>query len=243
MNNLENYSIDNLKNICKELEIPIKKTKKDIIEEIKKVFQEYEEYKKDKIDKYIRLEQLGNKGKEGTTYLVKDKKGKEYAMKTFRKSKSSNTLLKEYEFQKKASERGISPKVYDYDTISKYILMEKMDEHLTNLIVKQKGVLKKHQQERIIQIFSTLDEIGVFHNDSNLANYMVKDGVIYIIDFGFAKEITPVLKKKAGSYPNMRVMLLAFVIKLKENHVPLSSCRYLLKKISSEDRESFKLNE
>ena len=118
-----------------------KRNKGNYIESISKAFTEYEEYKKEKIDKYTKIEQIGLKGKEGTTYLVKDKKGKEYAMKTFRKTKSSAKLQKEVELQEKMSKLGVAPKIYDYDVVSKYIVMEKMDKHL----FQGKYVLTKEQ--------------------------------------------------------------------------------------------------
>jgi len=35
---------------------------------------------------YTIIKQIGNEGKEGKTFLVKDRKGNEYAMKTFKKT-------------------------------------------------------------------------------------------------------------------------------------------------------------
>ena len=48
------------------------------------------------LSKYKIIEQLGNKGKEARTFLIKDKKfGCEYAMKSYRKNKSSKKMLEE----------------------------------------------------------------------------------------------------------------------------------------------------
>ena len=63
--NLLNYI--NLKKLAEEMEIPISRSKNELIRNIIYAFQEYEEYKNSKIDKYIIDKQLGSKGKEGTT--------------------------------------------------------------------------------------------------------------------------------------------------------------------------------
>lgn len=239
---LEKYNLTELKKMGDKMGLPARRSKSEMIQNISEAFAEYEEYKKEKIDKYSRHCQLGEKGKEGTTYLVTDHHGKEYAMKTFRKEKSSTRLHKEYSLQKKAGKAGVAPRVYDYDTVGKWILMEKMDKHLYEQIDDEKGVLHKKAQERLIEIFAKLDEIGVFHNDANICNYMIKNGEIYLIDYGFAKEITPKLKKKLCSeYPNSRLMLIGLILKLKEKGLPEKSYKYLLKKVSKEDRTKFNL--
>jgi serine/threonine protein kinase len=228
--------------MAEKMDLPPRRSKREMIADISTAFQEYEEYKRDKLDRYTKRRQLGHRGKEGTTYLVTDHKDREYAMKTFRKGKSSTTLKKEYALQRKASKLGISPRVFDYDTVSKYIVMEKMDGHLHDEITKQKGVLYKYQQERILEIFDKLDEAGVFHNDANICNYMLKGKTIYIIDFGFAKEINGKLIKNLGtSRPNGRLMLLGLVLKLKEKNLPSKSYKYLIRKLPQEDIERFNL--
>ena len=178
--------------------------------------------------KYIKLKRLGEKGKEGITYLVKDKKGNEYAMKTFKKTKSSKNLKKEYDFLKLASEQGISPKVYDYNLVEKYIVMEKMDSHLYEYIDKHEGKVKIKDQKRIIEIFKKLDEINIFHNDPNICNYMLKNNIVYLIDYGLSKEITPKLIKNCNSKnPNTELMSIGFILKLKEKNIPEKSYFYI----------------
>jgi predicted Ser/Thr protein kinase len=225
-----------------KMDLPARRSKTEMIEDISTAFSEYEEYKKEKVDKYIRHKQLGEKGKEGTTYLVTDHHGKEFAMKTFRKTKSSDRLHKEYSLQKKAAKAGVAPRVYDYDTVSKWILMEKMDKHLHDQIEEEKGVLHKRHQLRLLEIFKKLDEVGVFHNDANVCNYMIKRDEIYLIDYGFAKEITPKLKKKLGTeHPNGRLMLIGLILKLKEMKLPEKSYKYLLQEVNKEDKAKFGL--
>ena len=213
-----------------------KRNKSVYIETISKAFTEYEEYKKEKIDKYTKIEQIGLKGKEGTTYLVKDKKGKEYAMKTFRKTKSSAKLQKEVELQEKMSKLGVAPKIHDYDVVSKYIVMEKMDRHL----FQGKYVLTKEQQKNILDIFSKLDKGGVLHNDINPLNFMIKKEKIYLIDYGLAKSIDDKLKKKLKTEtPNLKLMTIGFILKLKELKADDKSYKYLLKNVSEEDKKNY----
>ena len=237
---LEKNTFSDLKKMAKEMKLSSRKSRTDYIKDIREAFGEYEKYKNTKIDKYRKIRQLGNKGKEGITYLVKDEKDREFAMKTFRKIKSSTTLKTEYYLQKKASKAGVAPRVVEYDTVSKYIVMEKMDEHLIDIMKKQKGNLNRIQQYQIIDIFEKLDNAGVFHGDSNILNYMLKDNSIYLIDFGFAKEITPKLCKKLGTdKPNIKIMMLGFILKLKELRCPSSSWKYLRKCIGEEELKKF----
>jgi predicted Ser/Thr protein kinase len=108
---LKKIKYEDLKNIAKDMDIEIPRSKDKLIDSMIKCFEEYEKYKKNKIDKYEKIKQLGEKGKEGITYLVKTSKGKEYAMKTFKKSKSSSKLKKEAKLQEMASEYGVAPKI------------------------------------------------------------------------------------------------------------------------------------
>lgn len=240
---LKKLSCTDLKKMAKDMGICNKRSKEEYVNSIIDAFNEYEKYKKDKVDKYTKIKQLGNKGKEGVTYLVTDPKGREFAMKTFKKTKSSSTLRSEYNFQKKAASVRVSPRLVEYDTVSKYIVMEKMECHLTDLITKQKGNLTRHQQSRIIDIFNKLDSVGVFHGDSNMLNYMIKDDEIYIIDFGLSKEINESLIKKLNtSYPNIKIMTIGFILKLREVNCPSSSWSYLKKYVTNEDKITYQIN-
>ena len=241
---LEKYTCSELKILAEKMDLRVYRGKSDLIRVITDAFKEYEDYKKEKIDKYERFEQLGEKGKEGTTFLVRNREGKEYAMKTFRKQKSSKNLKKESELQKIAAAIGASPEIIEIDTVSKYIVMEKMDTHLVDLIKKQEGILTKHQQKQIISIYKKLDRAQVFHGDANLLNYMCKGRKLYIIDFGMAKEITPNLIKKLGTEtPNMQIMTLGLALKLKNLKYPKASYSYILKHLSDDQKSQFGFND
>jgi tRNA A-37 threonylcarbamoyl transferase component Bud32 len=239
---LKKIKYDDLKNIAKDMDIEIPRSKDKLIDSMIKCFEEYEKYKKNKIDKYEKIKQLGEKGKEGITYLVKTSKGKEYAMKTFKKNKSSSKLKKEAKLQEMASEYGVCPKIVEIDTVSKYIVMEKLDTHLLDIIKKQNRDITKSQQKQIISIFKGLDKAKVFHGDSNILNYMFKDKKLYIIDFGMSKEIDDKLIKKLGTdTPNLHLMNLGFILKLKELQCLESSYSHLLTYVSDTEKEKFNL--
>ena len=239
---LFNIPFTTLKQLAQEMDISPTRTKQELVQKMTECFKEYESYKEQRENKYKIIKQLGEKGKEGTTYLVSNQDGHEYAMKTFRKHKSPITLKQEIKLQKIAGEAGISPKVIDKDLVSKNIVMTKMDYHLIDVMKRQKGALKQTQQRQIIEIYKKLDEIGIFHADANILNYMIKDGKIYIIDFGMSKIIdTSLIKKLGTSTPNLNIMTLGLVLKLKELGCPPESYKTLKKFISKENIEQFNL--
>lgn len=185
--------------------------------------------------KYTKFHQLGNKGKEGVTYLVKNDTGKTYAMKTFRPSKSADKLKHEYKLLRMAGKAGVAPRAIDYSKTDKYIVMEKMDQHLYDYLHHNQNKFPKKFQLRLLTIFETLDRIGIFHNDANLCNYMLKDNELYLIDYGLAKLITPSLQKKLNTpNPNITFMLLGFVLKMRDMDCPYTSYQFLIKKIPEE---------
>ena len=232
-------SYTELKEIADAMDVQIRRSKADLLRGITKAFKEYETYKKDKLDRYVRGKQLGNKGKEGVTYAVTDAQGKKCAMKTFRKQKSSSTLQKEADLQKLAADVGAAPNVIDIDTVSKYIVMERMDSHLLDRIVTQ-GSVTKEQQKQIINIYLKLDKAKVLHGDANLLNYMYRRDKLYIIDFGMAKEVTVALTQKLGTdIPNIQIMTLGLALKLREMGLPKTSYEYIVKYLSDEQRSQF----
>lgn len=240
---LKKKSYEELKEIAKEIKITEYKNRNQLLELISKCFKEYEEYKTNNIDKYEKIKRLGNKGKEGITYLVKDKTNDhEYAMKTFNKRKSPVNIKKEADLQKKASEKEVCPKVIDVDLVSNCIIMERMDEHLFDVMKKQCGNITEIQQKQILDIFIKLDDALVFHGDSNILNYMLKNNKIYIIDFGMSKHIDEKLKKKLKEErPNFTLMNLGFILKLKDLKCPSTAYNYLIKFVTDENKRKYGL--
>lgn len=165
-------------------------------------------------------------------------------MKVFKTSKSTDSINKEIELQKIAAMHNIGPQIYDTNVKNKhkYIVMDKMTIHLYDVMKKQNGLLTQTQQKDIIQLYKNLDKALVFHGDSNILNYMYKKNKLYLIDYGLSKHITQKLIKSLGTdKPNMKFMLLGFVLKLKELKCPKESYIYLIKYISEEDKKNFHL--
>ena len=178
------------------------------------------------------------KGREAVTYLV----NKKYAMKKFKSTKSATNIEREGLLQKLASRTGLSPTVIKINKVDKYILMEKMDYHLVDEMKKRNGNLTKKQQMDIIHIYKSLDRIGIFHADSNIMNYMYKNGKLYIIDFGLSRLVDDKLIKQYNTdKPNMTFMLLGFVLKLKELNCPSTSYAFLAKYLDKEVVKKFDL--
>ena len=250
-----------LKELADELEIKEYKNKKDLISLIILFYNNYEKIDdKYKIprkmihkengeptnnkeeeksnQKYTIIKQLGEAGKEGVTFLVERKKDKkEFAMKTFKKTKSKKNILHEANCQNMASKTGICPKVIDIDLENNFIVMEKLEIHLYEVMKKQNGIITKSQQQQIYNIFKKLDDANVFHADSNILNYMFKEDKLFIIDFGMSKIIDEKLKKKLQTaHPNKNLMTLGFVLKLKELKCPETSYSHLVSYISNEDK-------
>jgi hypothetical protein len=251
--NLEYLSITDLKKYASYMDLnideknkkigsPQSSLKKNLITEISNALKEYEKYKEKKEKKYKKIKQLGEPGKDGITFLVETSNGQHLAMKTFKNKKSTDEIKEESYLQSLAAKKGISPSVYETDSVLKYIVMEKMDCHLKDVMKKQNGNLTKNQQISIINLYKKLDEAKVFHGDANILNYMYFNNNLFIIDFGLSKKIDDKLIKKLGtSTPNMSIMLLGFVLKLKELKCPTSSYNYLITFLKKEDVIKFKI--
>jgi len=236
MSDLKTLSLDELRKKGEKIGIKMDgMAKKDLISLIQKEITQ----RKKNLEKYEIKQQLGLKGKDGKTFLVMDKFGYEYAMKQFRKNKCIEGMLKEVQFQRRCSEINLSPKIIDIDTKNKFIVMEKMDYHLLDEINSNGGLLSEKRQKELVILLKEMDRIGVFQGDANLLNYMIKNDRLFVIDFGLAKDIDAKLIKSTGTVnPNLKLMLLAFVIKLKESNAKKESFSYLKKFLSEEDKQN-----
>ena len=246
---LNDISVKDLREICKTVgvENPENISKIDLISYLKNGFKKYnlpepkiEEEVKEKKEKWQIEDKIGYEGKEGTVYNVK-KGSKYYAMKKFKKDKSENKIKLESDLQKIASKDYLSPKIYDVDLENKYIVMDKLDKNLFDILKENNGKLSSKHQKRMIEIFKALDKLGVYHGDPNPLNFMEKEGQLYIIDFGFGSNIDKKLCNKLKSKtPNLSYMPIGFLLKIKDvcdtNNYP-----ELLKYISKEDRLKFGL--
>lgn len=191
--------------------------------------------------KYKKIRILGE-GQDGVTWLVTDKSGKEWAMKTFKPDKCSKLIAKEAILQFLSFEKGAAPSIIEVDTNEKFIVMEKMDLHLFDLILSQKGDLTVPQQEEILEMYKRLDEAKVFQSDSNIMNYMYRTKKnkdkkenkkeLIMIDYGISRDINPELKKSLNSEnPNYDIMNVGLILKLKEMNCIPSSYAHLSSKL------------
>jgi predicted Ser/Thr protein kinase len=238
---LEQFTYAELKDMATQMDLRIKRSKIGLVEQICEAFKEYEDYKRDKIDKY-RKEQASIKGKSSNVYVVTVKDGTQYIMKVLRKHKTPNSLTKESELQKLAVAERAAPSVIDIDTVSNYIVMDKMERNLNDILKEQNGTLTKIQQKQIIHLYKKLDTAKVFHGDSKVSNYMYIGSKLRIIDFGNAKEINRHLMKKLGTKtPNVSLMTYELVSKLMEMRVHKSSYEYLCKYLSEQQIEQLSL--
>ena len=150
------------------------------------------------------IKQIGNSGSDANTYLVK-KNGKEYAMKKFNSKKISEINI-EAQFQNIGYKIGVSPRVYQVG--NDYILMDKLNINVIDILKRTKGKLSDNIQLQIIKILEKLDEAGIFHNDPNPCNFMLDNkGKLYIIDYGYSK-------LKDGNF--IEIMLIGFILRVKE---------------------------
>ena len=239
---IDTYNIKILRYLASIMDISPKLEQKIMLEKIKQKLLKYYNGKKKSMEKYKKKQQIGNKGKDGKTFLVLDKFDYEYAMKTFRTNKSSEKIITEVTLQRKCSVLGICPKIIDFDIHNKYIVMEKMDHHLFDEIKKKNGLLSESRQNELIRIFKMLDKAKVFHADANILNYMIRGDKLYIIDFGMSKEINPKLVDQLKtSTPNYEMMLLGFILKLKDMNCPPESYKVLKQHLSEEKRKIYNI--
>jgi len=227
---LEHYSLGELNTIARRMGIKEANNKKKLISQLKFELSQ----------KYVKIKQLGQAGKEGVTFMVYDHDTENYyAMKTFKKTKSVNAIQREYDYQKMA--KKIAPKVIYLDLERKSIVMEKLDETLLEIIKKQNGTLTISQQSQILNLFLSLDEMKIFHNDPNPLNIMYKKGKFYIIDFGFARTLTSKDIKDYGSSPNKTLMCLGLLIWLKKIGYTPSNFKIFMDNISEQSKIDFEL--
>ena len=215
---LLDYYINKYLDIMKKID---KKKKKDeIIKKKKKTDIDIKEDLYNVLLPYMNKEnQLGVAGIDGVTYKA-EINGKNYAIKTFKKKKSTKKIEKEVEYQRLAADAGISPKVLNVNLKKKYIVMELMNELLIDYM-KRKGLkkLEKEIQFQLVACMEILDNIGILHNDGNIRNIMLdNNNEIKIIDFGFSKLIKKADKRiRSVKSPNGYLTLRMLKRSLKYN--------------------------
>jgi len=182
---------------------------------------------------WVKLRRIGSTGKDGKVYNVVNEQGDSMAMKTFRKNKNIRDMKREIAFQIKASDGiyQISPKIVEYNFTDKYVVMEKLDRTLIDVLEDQDGVLHIDQQKSIIDLFTKLDQLEIFHNDANPLNIMTSRGKWYMIDYGFACNCSH--NDVVGiESPNLRFMTVGLLTGLARNKFDVKTYTYLTKFVS-----------
>lgn len=194
------------------------------------------------VDRYVKLKQLGKKGKEGTTFLVIDSQTeKPYAMKCFKKQKSSATLVKEAAYQMRAFKAGVAPEVFACDRDKKCIVMTLLDRSLMDIIKSNDGHIPDKYQYQLLSLYRLLDDEGIVHNDANPLNVMEKDDRLYLIDYGFTKESSHKDFKKYKR-PNEEIMVIGLLLWMHKLKIPTKGWKILRDSIDPQVYKSMKLD-
>ena len=161
----------------------------------------------------------GKKGKEGTTFIAET-----FAIKMFATTKKTDPIEKEFNLQKRAALFGVAPQVYGFNPTSKIIIMDKMKETIVEwklrsvedgtLELAEDGtiVLPEKFQKQIYTLCVQLDKAEVMQNDGNPLNLMFNEDNkrLFMIDYGFSKQIKAAIIKKRGKHPNLGTTLWHF---------------------------------
>jgi tRNA A-37 threonylcarbamoyl transferase component Bud32 len=106
---------------------------------------------------------------------------------------SASEITREAQLQKRAAEYGHSPAVQRFNTDS--ITMEHLDEMcIADKYGEQIRMIPKWIREEIVEIlWSLYNELGIHYVDVTPYNFVEKDGRVWILDFGHARENVDVL--------------------------------------------------
>lgn len=168
---------------------------------------------------YISL--LGQRGKEGETWKVRNKVTKHfYALKIFDKNKSKKNIDKEICYQDKLEPYGIAPILKWKPKDQNCFMMELIDGMSLDAYTKHKPITYTEDDvKQLYNIIISLYKSKVAYNDGNVKMNMMysKKGQWKLIDYGMVMNETKVnqLAKKIDVTPDEYYLINAFNIILK----------------------------
>lgn len=119
-------------------------------------------------------------------------------------------------------------------------MMDRMTKSITSVL--SNGELSETRQRQILNLLSKLDDIKIFHGDTNLENYMFTGKKLKVIDFGFSKVIDRnLIKKLKTSKPNFDLILVSLILKMRQNGIPNICYTLLLQNVPSITRKKYGL--
>jgi tRNA A-37 threonylcarbamoyl transferase component Bud32 len=133
------------------------------------------------------------------------------------------------------------------NNFDKIIVMELLGDNLMKYLQKENGNISISQQKKIINLFKTLDKLGILHGDPNPLNFLQdKNGDFLLVDYGFAKEINEkeikkIVKKGMNvneKNVNVRLMCLGLLIQLS-SYMNVKSLKELIKHVDLSKRYIF----
>jgi len=149
-----------------------------------------------------------SKGYSSEVFLVQDRKGKKFALKVEKgKSPRRDFLRKETENLKAANSINVGPKLIDYDSESKAVLMEFIEGVTFEKYLFETNVSKKQLHKFISELLKQakkMDEIGLDHGQlaGKGRNILVRKNRPVIIDFEKASQV-----RKPGNFSQLKSFL------------------------------------
>ncbi len=121
--------------------------------------------------------------------IVKDRIPKHYRIEEIDRKLRKERTVREARILHRAKEAGVNcPYVYEVDTLNMRIVMEfingkRMKEHLEEVPMDERLSLCREIGRQI----GRLHEAGIIHGDLTTSNMILRNGRLYLIDFGLAE--------------------------------------------------------
>lgn len=157
---------------------------------------------------------LGAPGKDKIVHRGVDENGRQWAVAQLKRlgAGAVRKLTAEVSFLRRAAAAGLAPQVStELSDLPKGRLVTELCDGgtLKDVLRRQDGALRRDQQQRLVEILEALGgpSCAMCHGDlGNPLNYVEgKDGVLRVIDFGFAHDITEADRHAFGNSPKLNL--------------------------------------